>query len=471
MSKILLVEPNFPYPTKSKNRASDIHKNFVPIGLLKIGAYYKNIGNEVVLVRGKVLPHPAPQLILITSLFTYWSEYVWDSVEYYRNNYPKADIYIGGIYVTLHANEKYFIDLVKKYSVHVHLGLFKEAEKYYPDYSLLETPVDYHATHAMRGCIRKCSFCGTWKLEKRSDKDPDEIIEEIKAIGKNKVILFDNNFLANKNIDSILDKLCKLRINGRRVSYESQSGFDGRIIMANNNMAMLLKKANFQNVRIAWDGSYKEKDSIEKQINILVKAGYKKKDLTIFMIYNYEISFNEMVNKLKACKKWGVQISDCRYRPLFIRYDHYKPFKKGQTNKDYYIHIESGWSDELVKQFRKEVREHNIWIRYAKDKGQAYSKDYEKWSAIHNTYKYFNLGRPPQLENLNESHEIIERIKKLNKLKNYLKQYNSGTYDLSNCNGKLDEIIDKLLYEIDCKKGIDNECPRILPVFRKSYSK
>jgi len=51
--KILLVEPDFPYPTKSKHKANNVHKNFVPIGLLKLGSYYKSLGDEVRLVMGQ----------------------------------------------------------------------------------------------------------------------------------------------------------------------------------------------------------------------------------------------------------------------------------------------------------------------------------------------------------------------------------------------------------------------------------
>ena len=54
MKRILLVEPDFPYPAKSKNQANRIHKNFVPIGLLKLGAYYKSLGYKVKLVRGSL---------------------------------------------------------------------------------------------------------------------------------------------------------------------------------------------------------------------------------------------------------------------------------------------------------------------------------------------------------------------------------------------------------------------------------
>ena len=47
MKRFLLVEPDFPIPRKSKN-----HKDFLPIGLLKIASYLRDQGHEVSLVRG-----------------------------------------------------------------------------------------------------------------------------------------------------------------------------------------------------------------------------------------------------------------------------------------------------------------------------------------------------------------------------------------------------------------------------------
>ena len=43
---VLLVEPNFPIPNKSRN-----HSNFLPIGLLKIAAYLKSKNINVELIR------------------------------------------------------------------------------------------------------------------------------------------------------------------------------------------------------------------------------------------------------------------------------------------------------------------------------------------------------------------------------------------------------------------------------------
>ena len=43
---VLLVEPNFPIPNKSRN-----HSNFLPIGLLKLASYLRSKSIKVKLIR------------------------------------------------------------------------------------------------------------------------------------------------------------------------------------------------------------------------------------------------------------------------------------------------------------------------------------------------------------------------------------------------------------------------------------
>ena len=86
------------------------------------------------------------------------------------------------------------------------------------------------------------------------------------------------------------------------------------------------------------------------------------------MIYNYELTYEEMEKKRVKCAEWGVQITDCRYRPLNQTFDHYSPHKtKGQTEKDYHIHKESEWTDSKVRKFRRNIRRHNICMRHEVD--------------------------------------------------------------------------------------------------------
>ncbi len=341
---ILLVQPNFPKANKSKN-----HSDFLPFGLLKLATYYRNKDYDVELVFGEQEPGLDPDKILITSLFTYWSRYVQESARYYRLFYPDAKIIVGGIYASLMPEH------CKEYTGcnEVFVGVHKGAEKCEPAYDLVD--VDYQILHTTRGCVRECPFCGTWKIEpeftyKKSIK---------KELVKNKVVVYDNNFLANPHIENILEEIRETKINGRCITAECQSGFDGRLL--NINLAKQLKAARFRNPRIAWDGTYKQWPKVEKQIRLFAEAGYNPKDMYVFVLYNWDLTFEEMEQKRLKCREWGVQISDCRFRPLDQTFDEYMPLRS-QTNEDYYIH--PNWSDELVKQYRRNIREQNICIRH-----------------------------------------------------------------------------------------------------------
>lgn len=342
---IILVEPNFPIPAKSKN-----HSNFLPIGLLKIAAYHRSKGDHVTLHRGNYPDEAYPDEIKITSLFTYWSKQVWESVAYYKNMYPSAKVQVGGIYASLmpeHAKQSGCDE--------VHIGLYMNgaAEKYEPAYDLVT--VDYQIVHASRGCFRHCNFCGTWKIESELSFKKS-LRNELK---KKKVVFYDNNLLANPYIKDILAELKDLKFaDNSRVVCESQSGLDGRLLIKDPTIAVSLKQARFKNPRIAWDGSYQHWPKIKAQINILKDAGYSSEELFIFMLYNHDLSYEEMKEKLEACRRWGIRVIDCRYRPLDTTFDGYKPNVKCQEKGEYYIH--KGWTDKHVRSFRRAVRRQNI---------------------------------------------------------------------------------------------------------------
>ena len=239
----LLVEPEFPIPPKSKN-----HKNFLPIGLLKLGTWLRQQGNLVQIVRGNVLT-PAiknkPNEIWITSLFTYWSKYVKESVEYYRDCYPQAWITVGGIYASLMPKH------CKSYTRcdEVFQGVHHEAEMVVPDYDLLPQnphPIDFQIVHSSRGCFRRCRFCGTWKVEPKYE--PKESI--LKEVFKDKIVFYDNNLLYNPHIENILSELAELRRRRKLKWCEAQSGFDGRILLKKPQLARMLKAAGFRYPRI-----------------------------------------------------------------------------------------------------------------------------------------------------------------------------------------------------------------------------
>lgn len=350
---VLLVQPDFPLPPKSAN-----HRGFLPIGLLKLAAYYRAHGDKVRLVRGSAPTGSfRPHLILVTSLFTYWAHHVRESVAYYKATHPAAEIVVGGIYATLMPRHCLSYTGCDR----VYIGIHKGAEACAPAYDLARAP--HQIVRSSRGCPRRCAFCGSWLISPRFTAKAS-VREEITM---NRVLFYDDNLLLNPHIDAILEELAGHRISGKRLRCECQAGLDGRVLLERPHLARMLKLAGFVYPRIAWDGPASGKTAVAEQLRILRSAGFRPQDTFVFMLYNWDIPFRDMEAKRKACARWGVQISDCRYRPLDQVYDSYRPGapdRVHQTRADYYIH-EPLWTDAEVRQFRKNVREQNISLRCA----------------------------------------------------------------------------------------------------------
>ena len=355
MSNILLVEPRFPVASKNSREP-------IPIGLLKLASLHRQCGNRIQLVKGNELARFEPDEILITSLFTYWSQYVWDSVGFCKEAYPNAKITVGGIYASLMPEH-----CKRSGCDEVFIGVHPEAEECFPAYDLVNA--DYQIIHASRGCFRHCRFCGVWRIEPEISSK-ESILPEISS---NRLVFYDNNLLANPHIERILEELANARHDGRPVYCECQCGIDGKLLTP--KIAQLLKKSRFAYPRIAWDGPYSDEEQIARHIGMLVDAGYRPRNIYVFMLYNYDIDFEEMERKRLKCREWGVQVADCRYRPLDQTFDNYSPWagQGGQTSRDYYIH--PAWTDADIRQFRRNVRQQNICIRHG---FASYSRELER---------------------------------------------------------------------------------------------
>lgn len=362
VKRVLLIDPAFPIANKSRN-----HKDLLPVGLLKISTYLKSRDIQTSLIRlnkdenfDEYILDFNPNLVMVTSVFTYWFNEVKEAVQYSRRILPDVPIIVGGVLASL------LPEVCKKEldCDYVQEGVIECAEHQKPDYSLLENngeDINFQIIHSSRGCQRKCGFCGVYKIEPHFFGVPS-IKEEI--VKKN-LVFYDNNFLRNPQVEKLLHELIELRKEKKITKCESQSGFDGRILRRNPDLAKLLKEANFKDPKIAWDGPYKAHANRAKEIQVLEDAGYARKEIAVFMIYNHdELDYNDLEDKRAFLFNQGVQVSDCRYRPLDRLDDGYNPYaRKPQTNEEY--HISPNWTDEEVRQFRRNVRRHNICIRHS----------------------------------------------------------------------------------------------------------
>ena len=186
-------------------------------------------------------------------------------------------------------------------------GLYKEAEKFLPDLTLIpDTP--YHTLHVTRGCKRKCGPCGTWIIEDRfawKETVQHEIL-------RNAVALYDNNLLFHPGIEDILGELAATKVNGKVVRYESQSGFDAVVLIQKPHLARIIKRAWFMRPRVAFDNGLDEHAVVEEAVHLLTEAGYPRKEIMVFVLYNYNEPLFVLEKKPQLLRQLGVQISDCR---------------------------------------------------------------------------------------------------------------------------------------------------------------
>jgi len=147
--RVLLVEPAY-------------HTRFPPLGLLKLAAYHKFLGNAVELVRFPGIPRMAPEKVYVTSLYTWAWRPVWEAVRFYKSLFPKAKVWLGGLYASLMPRHA-----AGSGADHVHVGVFEEAEDLMPAYDLVPE-WDGSIIFSSRGCRSSPKIlCRVWVLKLR----------------------------------------------------------------------------------------------------------------------------------------------------------------------------------------------------------------------------------------------------------------------------------------------------------------
>jgi hypothetical protein len=301
--RILLVEPSY-------------YSRYPPLGLLKLAKLEERNWNAVKLIRGTdEVINFVPDKIYITSLFTYSWKPVHQAIEFYHKQFPFAEVHVGGIYATLMpAHIRQSFPFVK-----IHMGLVGEAENLLPSYHLLQEVEKWRdwrksILFTTRGCIRKCPFCVVPKIE-GGMKEPKLSILPLIHPDHKEVVIWDNDFLASPYARDIL---VELRDHGYRVDFNQ--GLDARLM--NEEYAGLLSDIKSNSIHMAYDWPW-EGPFIEKAIEMLNNAGYKKKNLIFYVLHNFYDFKHEkgdtpydFLHRLQDLMRWGASAYPMRYIPL-----------------------------------------------------------------------------------------------------------------------------------------------------------
>ena len=289
---------------------ADYKNKYPPLGLMKISAYHKSIGDNVVFVKGKnaELKEKVWDRVYITTLFTFYWKKTIDTIKYYYCSVKNhADIYVGGIMATLLESDLRCEEGIS--GITIMAGLLDKpnmlANEQYPidritpDYSIIDTKkntylnYEYEVLNAYlasttKGCIRNCSFCAVKTLEpnyceyidiKKQIHDIDE-----KYGKKRDLMLMDNNILASNKLSDIVNDLITLGFGKNNKSYQRRignrtihqtrrvdfnQGIDARLLT--EDKMKLLSKLEIHPLRIAFDHADAENIKIYKQTLVFIK--------------------------------------------------------------------------------------------------------------------------------------------------------------------------------------------------------
>ncbi len=188
-----------------------------------------------------------------------------------------------------------------------------------------------------KGCPNQCQYCYEPKeMEYYGPKIPNEDFQ-----------ILDMNFLANPDCEKILKKL--RRFEGRK---ELVCGVDYRILT--QDICGRLYLANFIKIRWAWDYSFVSGQRKHNRVwKMFLKAGYKSKELSVFILANWKIPYVDCIKKLDLLKIWNVKVNDCCF--------------DGGYKKVYNNESPMFWKLEDIKRFRKMCRKHNQMILFKID--------------------------------------------------------------------------------------------------------
>lgn len=311
--KILLVEPG--YKTK-----------FPPLGLMKISAYHKILGDEVTFVKGVSgkLAYEYWDRVYVTTLFTFNWKITIETIKHYKMlvGGDTSRLYVGGIMATLMPEEIWretgIVPMtgVLNYPRALDSDNDLIVDEMVPDYELFDGATqdytlvpDSYFGYSTRGCVNKCEFCGVKKLE-------PEFIEYsglkpyVKAIDdrygeKQHLVLFDNNVLASKKFEQIINDIKDLGFARgakfatshrtkamRRVDFNQ--GTDARLMT--EAKVKLLSEIAINPLRIAFD-SIDLKDRYCEKVKLAAK--YDIRYLSNYILYNHKDTPEDFWQRLK----------------------------------------------------------------------------------------------------------------------------------------------------------------------------
>ena len=252
--------------------------NFPNLALMKISAWHKQMGDEVVWYEPMFTGHC--DRVYMSKVFGFTEDYPY---------HVDADEVIRG-------GSGYCINLVdgrEVFDKSKDIELPYEVEHIFPDYSLYEI-TDTAYGFMSRGCPRGCAFCHVEAKEGRRSYKVADLSEFWN--GQRNIVLMDANTLACKDWRDILGQL---KESGSYVDFNQ--GLDIRLMT--EEKAELIKQIKTKFVHFAFD-KYEDRDIIMEKMRMFKEVtGWGHGRVSVYILCGFDTTMEQNLERIQFCRE------------------------------------------------------------------------------------------------------------------------------------------------------------------------
>lgn len=288
-----------------------------------------------------------PDLVLVTSLMTYWYPGVQETIANVRSVFPQTPIVLGGIYARLCAQhaadnsgadhivvepaEKCILALLYDFTGYSAAPAFDPSNlDSYPYPALdLQTRLNYVPLLTTRGCPFNCAYCASRFLEPNLLlRSPESVVAEIRywqgKYGLSDYVLYDDAFLvdADHHAVPILEGICAA---GLKVRIHTPNALHIRGITPAT--ARLMYRAGFTTLRLGLEtAEFEHRLKLDQKVSqqefsraaaCLTAAGFDKSRVGAYLLVGLPgQKLSAVENSIRIVSENGITPVPAYYTPI-----------------------------------------------------------------------------------------------------------------------------------------------------------
>ncbi len=335
---------------------------------------------------------PDIDLVLVTSLMTYWGDGVNVTIAAIRKRFPAAKIVLGGIlpslvpapvlraqidadYYIAGYGEAQILPLVQALGAKV----YDTPDLSHPDalpYPAVEFLTNRDALPLMtsRGCPFHCTYCASDILnqkfiERRSESILAEIYHMHEKFGTSHFVIFDDALLINKR-NRFLNVFQQVK-NTLHVRFHTPNGLHTSQI--DQETAEVIYGSGFETLRLSFESTSpdilsrsSDKVTVTQMVEAvknLEAAGYERKNIGVYLLFGLPGQKEaQMKSALEFVRDLGVTPNLSYYSPVPGTVDFQNlqksavlssPVNLYETNKIYFLYNKSGFTHQQIKNIKE----------------------------------------------------------------------------------------------------------------------